>query len=459
MAGIGFELNKILAGDSYASVFKAYSFAAIIGSGAWIIAIVSLALLGFSFQIFDLLPERNLFFVSISFIYALTLVLTGPLQMVLVRYSADKMFVGEKSQIFPAYLMTMAVGSAVFAVIGAVLFVGFVEGPLLFRLTAAYLVANIAAIWITSIFLTALKSYYSVMAGFAIGSAIAVISSLLLAKSNGVSGAMLGFAFGYTILLLVLAAVVLFELGVSVAVPHGFIDSFKKYWDLALAGFLYNLGIWADKFLFWWFDPSSEQVGAILRASPIYDRVVYFAFLTIVPGMAIFLLRLETDFAVQNERYFQHVLNKGTLSQIRQIQAQLIESLRGGFMLLLKIQGLLTAVLVLTADKFLPFVGLTATQSGIFQISVIGVFLLVIFLAVLTVLHYLDRRREAMYSCLVFAVANTGITAATIIGGERWFGFGFFVAAAAGLFVAVHFLNNHLRQLNYHTFTSQPIYG
>jgi uncharacterized membrane protein len=34
----------------------------------------------------------------------------------------------------------------------------------------------------------------------------------------------------------------------------------QKYWDLALIGFVYNLAIWADKFVFWLAPPPTIVV-------------------------------------------------------------------------------------------------------------------------------------------------------------------------------------------------------
>ena len=68
------------------------------------------------------------------------------------------------------------------------------------------------------------------------------------------------------------------------------------YPSLMLIGLLYNLGIWIDKFMFWYYPDTSEQIIGPLRASVIYDLPVFMAYLSIIPGMAVFLVRIETDF-------------------------------------------------------------------------------------------------------------------------------------------------------------------
>ena len=225
-----------------------------------------------------------------------------------------------------------------------------------------------------------------------------------------------------------------------------------------MAGLFYNLGIWVDKFLFWWFDPAATHVAGILHASPIYDRVVYFSFLTIVPGLAVFLLKLETEFAASNHEFFQHVLKKGTLAQIQRAKGEMVGALRDGFGLLLKVQGLFTLLLILAADRVLAVIGLGAVQAGIFQIALLGTLLLVVFMALLMVLHYLDKRRDALVCCAIFTAVNTAVTTWSIIAGERWFGVGFLVAAGTGMLLAAYYVNDHLRHLEHDTFASQEIY-
>ena len=66
MAGIGFELNKILSRQGYLSVFKAYAYAGVIGSGPWLIAVISLGLLGTAMNTLDMTADTRVFFVSVS---------------------------------------------------------------------------------------------------------------------------------------------------------------------------------------------------------------------------------------------------------------------------------------------------------------------------------------------------------------------------------------------------------
>jgi polysaccharide biosynthesis protein PelG len=270
---------------------------------------------------------------------------------------------------------------------------------------------------------------------------------------------MLGMVAGHFVLLLLLLRITFKEIGETEVKNFEVFGYFRKYRDLAFCGLFYNLGIWIDKILFWFISSDRKQVSGILYTSPDYDQVVYLSFLTIVPGMAVFLLTLETGFATHYEQFVQRVLGKGTLEQITEAKEGMVKALRVGFGQLIKIQGGVTLLLIIFADRFLPMVGLGAVQGGSFQITTLGVFLLVLFLSQMTILFYLGKLRDAMICCLVFALINGTVTAWSIYTGEQWYGVGFLMASAAAVTLAATRVNRHLDQLEYDTFTSQSIHG
>lgn len=459
MAGIGFELRKILAKPGYLSTFRAFGYAALISSGPWVLSIVSLALLGIVCRGMASATQMELVFASVTYVYALSLILTGPIQMVLTRYAADQFFSHRKGKIFPAIITTLACTSPVSAVIGLILFVGFVPAPLCFQLSSACLFVLVTSIWVMTVALTASKNYHGVLISFLSGYTISFLASFAFTFWMGPSGTMLGMVAGHFALLLMLLRNTFKEIGTLGVRNLEILDYFKKYRHLAFCGLFYNLGIWIDKVLFWFIAPDRKQVAGILYSSPDYDQVVYLSFLTIVPGMAVFLLTLETGFATHYEKFVQQVLGKGTFDQITEAKEGMVTALRTGFAQLIKIQGCVTLLLIIFADRFLPSLGLGAVQGGSFQITTLGVFLLVLFLSQMTILFYLGKLRNAMLCCFIFALINGTVTAWSIFSGEQWYGMGFLVASAAAATITAINVNRHLELLEYDTFTSQSIQG
>ena len=74
-------------------------------------------------------------------------------------------------------------------------------------------------------------------------------------------------------------------------------------------------------------------------------------------------------------------------------------------------------------------------------------------------LFYLDRLRDALVCCCIFAAVNFILTVAGLLADERWYGLGFTAAAAAGALTAGAYYNRALRRLEYQTFSAQPLYS
>jgi hypothetical protein len=82
MAGIGFELRKMLKRDSLLGLLRAYTYAGIISSGPWILSIVGILLIGILSLPF-VIPGSLItqFQVSVTYLIAVSLILTGPMQL------------------------------------------------------------------------------------------------------------------------------------------------------------------------------------------------------------------------------------------------------------------------------------------------------------------------------------------------------------------------------------------
>jgi len=458
MAGIGFKLNKLLQQKTYSNLLQAYGYAALISSGPWVLSVLILALLGAVLIRFCSSQDLAVFFSSVTHVYAFTLVFTSPVQLLVTRYYADLHYMGEVHRGYSSLLAVMVWIAPVFGLAGLIFFVGFVPAPLQHQLAAAFLTMLVAGVWMMSVYVTAMENYSRVVLFFGIGYGTGFLLAWLFTYFFGHSYAMLGFALGHLVLFILLLSAIRHELGGEWIDTPGMWASFKKYQNLAWVGFLYNLGIWSDKFLFWWFSPERIQTSGALYASPIYDQAVYISFLTVAPGMAFFLMKLETEFAEKFKEFFDKIQQKASFSELCAVKDEMATVLRESVMQLVKIQGAITFSLLFFCDRLMPFLGLKALQAGIFQLVLLGAFLLVIFLSVLTVLFYLDKRNDALLACAVFCVVNIVGTLTNIFSGLQWYGLGFVLAVASALIVVSCQVNYRLNRLEFETFTLQPIY-
>jgi polysaccharide biosynthesis protein PelG len=431
----------------------AYASAAIISAGPWMISIISLMLL--TWLLHQTLDGDliRLFTASVTHAYAFALVLTGPLQLLLTRYIADQLALKKRERVFPSFCGGLIVTTIVAALFGSWFFIKMVPAPTWeFQAAAAALFVYVACIFIASVYLSVLREYQRIVEAFLIGYAAGVVAALLLSRSHGVTGAMVGLLLGHLVLFLILTFHIRRELGRGEGSPFAFFKAAIRMPDLLLIGLFYNLGIWIDKFLFWWFSDSRIQVSGALHVAPDYDLAIYLSLLSIVPGMAVFIMEVETGFAERFHAYFDAVNGGRPLADIIAAKRQIILSLRSGFTRLLKVQGITTLLLVASAGKLTQWFHVSFLQLGIFRITLFGAFMLMAFLAMLTVLFYFNDRRGALLCSTVFLVCNGLLSGLTMMRNEAWYGFGFVVATSVALLIAATRVNARLDDLEYHTF-------
>ena len=189
-------------------------------------------------------------------------------------------------------------------------------GPPLVRLLTVVAIVVLSASWIAVVLLSSLRDYRGVVLGFLLGYSLSVGGALLL-RPLGLVGLLAGFLFGQVVLLIAMVGLVARRFPSKTLVSFEFLDRRRAYFTLAATGFFYNLGIWIDKLLFWFTPSTSEPVLGPLRASIIYDMPMFLAYLSIVPGMAVFLVRVETAFAEQYDGFFAAVRDGEPLADIR----------------------------------------------------------------------------------------------------------------------------------------------
>jgi polysaccharide biosynthesis protein PelG len=454
MAGIGFRLRTIKQSGSLESIFRAYGFAGLISSGPWIVSILSLIVLIAALR--GIIPEEDheqvitLFSSSVTHCYVFSLILVGPLQLVLTRHAADKFFAKDKDSIFPSCYGALTLTAILALAVGFLFFVRLVDGSVLYKLSATALMVSVSCIFIVSNYLTALRDYKSVVISFGIGYVVSCIGAWVACRVVGTDALLLGFAAGHGILLALLIYNLHREFGAGGhsrrSGPWDFMSYLVKFPALVFCGLFYNLGIWADKLIFW-YGPTSTKIAGALKAAPIYDMAIYLSLLSIVPGMAVFFLKLETEFADRYHTFFDTVQDGGTLAQIRKSKQDVVDTLRSGLTQLFKVQFFCTAFLVLFAKELAERVGIGATQAGIFQVSLFGAFLLVCFLSMLTALYYFDDQKGALTAAGVFCLANAALGFITSRTNEAWYGFGFVVAAALGMVIVALRLNGRVARL------------
>ncbi len=459
MAGIGFTLRKILGKPTFFNILRAYGYAGLLSSGPLMMSILSLTCLSFVMVWLGVGDSYRLLYATVTYIYCFTLILTGPIQLVLVRYGADCDYLKERNRLIPFLGVCLALVGGVALVLSGLVFGLGMSAPPVFRWSAVLLSVLVSWVWLLSGMVTALKQHKRVLLSFAAGYGSGFLAGWLLVVARGSDWALLGFAIGHLVLMVMLLWTLLCEIkpdSRNLPAEH-LLAVVRRYWELSLAGLLYNVGIWADKIIFWRFAQGPELMGGILYVMPLYDQAVYLGFLSIIPGMAVFLLRLESEFAHYYEEYFKKVTGRGSLQELETIKGQMISSLREELLILGKVQGTITLALLILAPRLMHYVGLGSLQTGVFQIVMLGSFLLLFFLTFLTVLFYLDKKHDALVACGIFCGVNALVSYLTTLYGESWYGVGYVCATAIAAGYSAVRARYHIERLEYDTFARQPL--
>jgi polysaccharide biosynthesis protein PelG len=454
VAGIGFVLRRVVTDTGPAATLKGYLAAAVVASGPWLLSVATMATLGVISAVTLRGDEKSVLFGAILYAYAFSLMCIGPVQLVFTRYVADKEYLGERHVLGSVFCVVVVLTLAVLFVPAALFVVGLPDLPLVFKLAMLALFIGSAGTWLALTFLSAAKDYALIVLGFGGGYAVGLVAAIIVGPRFGPTGYLAAFTLGQMVVFGLLTAGALKEFEVTAEWHLDVFGYLKKYPALVLVGLSYNLGIWVDKLVFW-FAPTGISLVGSMHAFPTYDRAMFLSSLAMVPGLTVFVLRVETDFYTPYREFFDGIMGKSSLSVLRQARQSMMHALREGFAMLLKVQVVTTLIGLLVETPAAALAGLEPGDVGLFRVGLLANSVEVMLLVSLLGLLYFDRRRSAALVATCFLVSNFGLTLLTIQLGSQWYGVGYLGASLLTLALAQRLLWQHLDQLEYHTFTHE----
>jgi len=213
MAGIGFELKKLLKDDSWFGLLKTYTYAGAISSGPWILSILGIMLIGFISLASQNTAEIwiNEFLVSVTWLMSFSLVLSSLLQLVFTRFMADQIYLKKKPIILPNFLSALALITLVSGSIASLLWLTlFNQLDFLYNLLMLMSFVLLCNVWLVVIFVAGMRRYKAILKIFFISYVSIVLFSLIL-KPLGTQGLLLSFMLGHAILFLSLLTMIFQE--------------------------------------------------------------------------------------------------------------------------------------------------------------------------------------------------------------------------------------------------------
>ena len=456
MAGIGFELRKLLKKESYFGLLQAYAYAGIISSGPWILSIIGILFVGFM-SLGAIFPRMLIvqFQVSVTYLIMSSLILTGFIQLGFTRFIADGLFNKQDDLVIPNFTGMLLIVTSVSGIVGLLaVFLLFPGLSLSYRLLMLSGFVILSAIWVSTIFLSGMKQYKEIVVLFTLGYTVTVVSAYIL-RPLGMEGLLLGFVIGHFVLLIGMMTLTLRTFSLTKPIAFDFLRPGAMFTSLIWAGFLYNMAVWVDKIMFWFYADTSQSIIGPLRASLIYDLPIFLAYLAIIPGMAVFLVRIETDFVEYYEKFYDAVREGGSLDHIENLRDSMLFTIRQGLFEIVKIQSIAILVVFVLGDKFLNWLGISQLYLPLLYVDVVAAGLQVVLLGILNVFFYLDKRHIVVLLCLIFLASNMALTALSLYLGASFYGYGFALALLITVLVGMQLLTRKIDLLEYETFMLQ----
>lgn len=456
MAGIGFKLQKYFNQGDLLQNIKGSLYSIIISSGPWLISVLTIAIVSYFAQ--QNIQVKELFILKsiICYTFAVSLIIFGIIEMPTTRYIADQLYKNDASTFKSLYLSIVSAIIIFSSFLGFGFYSYFPTFNLIIKLSSIAFFASVLIIWVSMMFLSAAKNYHQIVYSFILGAVISIAGSLIAGREYGLTGYVTGYCFGQYAISACLAVCVFREFKGIDYLSFEFLKYFKKCRMLIWAGLFYYLGIWIDKFIFW-FGPEGEQVLELFYTNRYYDTAMFLAYITIVPSLAIFLVQVETNFYKFYSYYFHSIDRQNSLLILEENINDIVASIRKTLLNLIKIQLFITITVWYFAEEILTAIYLPSMVVAIFKYGVIGALLQALFLIInIMLLYFLSERRVLMHYFLFFAL-NAGLSYLSTFFDFRFYGLGYLLSSFIVLLLSLHALNKHIGQLNFFTFMSQPI--
>lgn len=465
MAGIGFSLRKVLKDESsYATRVHAWFHTAIVSAGPWIISIVTINIvLAFSKRWNLPYAERELLIATIIYSTLFSQILTAPFQMIITRYIADRIYSEEYAYIKPSFWGSSSLISLL-SLVCSVLFYANRDLPLEYQYLAVSLSVVLSILWMLIVYQSTLKNFKLITMSNLLGTFITFALILFFADNpldfnrfRGASNLLMAYTGGIVFFTIFLLIAFLTEMKEDNGKVFHFIRYFHSVPSLWPIGLFYTLAIWVDNIIMW-FSPISVNLFGIFRYAPFYDVATFYAYLTILPSVMLFMVLIETDFYIRCREFYLAILKNGPLSELKVFATRMWDSLQRNILQTFEIQLFITLVIIVLSRTIFPVFGVPEEARQIFVIYALGAFCNGFILIFLQVLLYIGERNRALLLVVAFFVTNVIGTLLSLQWGERFYGFGFFISSFLTMLLGLYLTIISYKRVIKHTYMTQPVY-
>jgi uncharacterized membrane protein len=432
--------------DTLGSSAAAFLTGVAVTSGPWLLTTLALVLVRLTAPGTGVGHAERI----ITVVYAVVIVLSAPIDIILSRYAADRVYERRHDQIAAPLRWVLASTLVAFTVVGA-LAMAVLAPPAALVVPGALLATVVGGQWLLLSAAGGLSSPGIILHAFAAGAPASVLAALALSRLTalGQAGHLIGFALGQTITLAILLVGTLRALPPAEDDRASIAPALRDYWLLAVSAFAFQGGLWIDKLIVW------AQHGGLAASS--YAAAAAIAWLSVVPACAFLFVQVETAFHRRFRAFYDSLHIGASLPELdRQagmLRLEVDRTLRGTVV----VQACVTFPCLLAAPAVARHLDLAGVGADALPWLLLGAAPQVIAMAATLLLYYFDFRNSALLAAVTQLVGNAlGTLAADAVGAPL--GAGYAGACLLSCAVGIGLLARRTSNLVERTFQEQP-YG
>ncbi len=455
MAGIGFQLKKLFYKRGIGATLKAYFYSTFVSIGPVIVSVLAITFLQYILRILEVdRTEMELLQATIMYSFMFAVITSSGFCMYISRYLSDVLFSEKKEDILPALITSITLALMICGAFGIIFYL---RSPLPtdYKVLSYLLYIGIVVEMLLAVFVSAINDYKEVSLAFVVGFLVAILVGYvvnefeILEITNTV---ILSFDICIFIVSVMLVRSINKFFNKKSKTHLSFFKAFHKIFPLWIINTFYTSGLYTHFFAYWFFAEIAQTVRGTYLYAPHYDIPASFAFLTIMPTLVLFVVKLETGFYLKYRSYFHMINNGACYEDIKVAKIEMRKVLNKEIIYIMEIQLFFSILAMVLGLKFLPYLGFTASMIDMYSILITGYYCAVITFVIMTILLYFNDVKSAIIISASLTLFGFVFSYVSIQFGEAYYGVGFFVGSLLALVIALIRLKVYMVNIEFHVF-------
>lgn len=452
MAGIGFELNKLVNKKNFLSKVSGYFYTTSSCLGSMILGFVLLFVIQFIAKSLgqDTLITEKFTSYTTNTVF-LSMIIFSVFSLILSRYISDLIYTKNEERILPSFWGVITIMIPISLIIYIpILMISKIDAIDITLLLI--LLAEFVSTWVITLYITILKQYKKITLAFGLSILVSVALLIICYQIKIINmEIMLGtIIISYGIVLMLLISILQKKLNGNSTYTYEFLNWFSKYPILAFTGLFSTMSALIH-FYIMWFSNNGKEVQGLIHSAPTYDLPAIMAYFSTIITSVTFIAVLEPNFYKKYSNYFKLLNASGNYEQLHMAKREMVATLKVELRNLILKQIVCTLFFVIIISQILSNLNIGMTKSMIesFKILCIGYSLYAIGTVMLQLQLYFSDNKGAFISSLVLFVCTAIGTFLTLFLDQTFYGVGITIGSAIMAVVADKRLENYLNNLEY----------